>query len=465
MRVVRRLVHVLVIVLALVVGATAAAIIVSQTAWFKNWLRGYIVQESARYLNGQLTIERLGGNLFFGVEMENVGVSMDGTEVVAIEDLGLDYNVFQMIARGMSIDDIRLNRPVVYLKREGEAWSIARLIKKQEQEADREGPASPITIEKIEVTDASVVLDGPVGTSGVDVPNRFDRIDAKLSFRYEPVHYSVEISQVTFRGSEPSIALNELSGHVSVRDDTIFLENVALRTEESALRVEGSIEQYLVKPVFKLEAVVRQAVAAGDRPRRAGAGRRAAAAGVRGQGQRPDGSAGRRDERALVGWHPYRAADGGRDDAGPVRCRRRGRPQPRPRADPEGPSTENRCDRPCERRHHRGGFRKGRHHQRQRHARRATGDGGRLHSGARGRERRFEPGPRRDQRKGFGVRRGGDRQGPRDDPVRSRAPRLRPARGRAQRRPAAAAALPEVPPAETNVNAAYHVVGTQAMEP
>ena len=254
MRVARRLLHVLVIVLTLVVGAAAAAIIVSQTAWFKNWLRGYIVAESARYLNGRLSIERLGGNLFFGVEMENVGISMDGTEVVAIEDLGLDYNVFQMIARGVSIDDIRLNRPVLYLKREGETWSIARLIKKQEQEADREGPSSPIAIDNIAVTDASVVLEGPVGTSGVDVPDRFDRIDANLSFRYEPVHYSVEISQVTFRGSEPAIGLNGLSGHVSVRDDTVFIENLALRTEESALRVEGSIEHYLDKPVFKVEA-------------------------------------------------------------------------------------------------------------------------------------------------------------------------------------------------------------------
>jgi uncharacterized protein involved in outer membrane biogenesis len=121
MSVARRLVHVLVIVLTLVVGATAAAIIVSQTAWFKNWLRGYIIEESAKYLNGHLTIERLGGNLFFGVELENVGISMDGTKVVAVEDLGLDYNVFQLIARGMSIDDIRLNRPTVYLKRDGDA--------------------------------------------------------------------------------------------------------------------------------------------------------------------------------------------------------------------------------------------------------------------------------------------------------------------------------------------------------
>ncbi len=253
MRIVRRFLHVLVIVVTLIVGATAAAIIVSQTAWFKNWLRGYIIEESTKYLNGELSIERLGGNLFFGIEMENVGISLDGTEVVAVEDLGLDYNVFQMIAGGVSLDDIRLNRPMLYLKRDGDAWSISRLVKKQEQEADREGPASPITIDRIEVTDASVVVDGPVGTSGVQIPKRFDEVDAKLSFKYEPVHYSLEITQVTFRGSDPAIGLNELSGHVSVRNDTIFFESLALRTEESDLSVDGSIEHYLHKPVFKLD--------------------------------------------------------------------------------------------------------------------------------------------------------------------------------------------------------------------
>src|ERR1700704_4274949 len=100
MHIVRRLAHVLIIVLTLVVGAAAAAIIVSQTAWFKNWLRGYIVREAHQYLNGTLSIERLGGNLFFGVEMENIGVSMDGQPVVAVKDLGLDYNVFELLTKG-----------------------------------------------------------------------------------------------------------------------------------------------------------------------------------------------------------------------------------------------------------------------------------------------------------------------------------------------------------------------------
>src|SRR5438093_8291609 len=119
MHIVRRLAHALILVLTLIVGATAAVVIVSQTAWFKNWLRVYIVREASQYLNGSLSIDRLGGNLFFGIEMENVGVSMDGSQVVAVKDLGLDYSVFELVSRGLSVNSIRLNHPVIYLRREG----------------------------------------------------------------------------------------------------------------------------------------------------------------------------------------------------------------------------------------------------------------------------------------------------------------------------------------------------------
>ena len=141
MRVVRKLLQAVLLVLTLVVGAVAASIIVSQTAWFRNWLRGYIVSQANQYLNGELTIGRLGGNLFFGVELEDVGVTMDGAEVASVQDLGVDFSIFDLISHGMTIDDIRLNKPVLYLRREGETWSIARLIKRQEAEADREGPS------------------------------------------------------------------------------------------------------------------------------------------------------------------------------------------------------------------------------------------------------------------------------------------------------------------------------------
>jgi autotransporter translocation and assembly factor TamB len=253
MQIVRRLTHVLLLVLTLVVGATAAAVIVSQTAWFKNWLRGYIVREANLYLNGTLSIERLGGDLFFGVEMENIGVSLDGSQVVAVKDVGLNYNVFELITKGLSVDAIRLDKPVVYLRRDGETWSLSRLVKREETEADRSGPAYPIAINQIGISDGLVVVQSPVGTSGVEVPKRFDHLDAKLSFKYQPVRYSIEITHVSFRGSEPALALNALSGGIAVRDDTVFVEKLALRTAETSLSFDGAVQQYLSKPVFNLQ--------------------------------------------------------------------------------------------------------------------------------------------------------------------------------------------------------------------
>ena len=67
------------------------------------------------------------------------------------------------------------------------------------------------------------------------------------------MHYSIEITHVSFRGSEPAIALNALSGGVAVRDDTVFVEQLALRTEETSLSSTGAVQHYLTTPIFNLQ--------------------------------------------------------------------------------------------------------------------------------------------------------------------------------------------------------------------
>jgi len=125
-------------------------------------------------------------------------------------------------------------------------------VKKQASEADREGPQFPIAVNAIGISDASIVIDDPVGTSGVNVPKRVDHLDAKLAFRYEPVRYSLDIDHVSFRGSDPSIGLNALSGHLSVRDDAIYFEKVAVRTEETSMSLDGDVRQYTSEPIVNI---------------------------------------------------------------------------------------------------------------------------------------------------------------------------------------------------------------------
>ena len=67
------------------------------------------------------------------------------------------------------------------------------------------------------------------------------------------MRYSIEITHLSFRGSEPALALNALSGGIAVKDDTIFVEKLALRTSETSLSFDGAVQHYLTKPVFNLQ--------------------------------------------------------------------------------------------------------------------------------------------------------------------------------------------------------------------
>src|SRR4051812_8308840 len=102
----KRWVRALVITLMLIVGASTAAVLSTQTAWFRNWLRGYIVKQANKALNGELSIGRLDGNLFQGVELENVLLALDGREAVSIRHVGVKYNALQLITRGITIEQI-----------------------------------------------------------------------------------------------------------------------------------------------------------------------------------------------------------------------------------------------------------------------------------------------------------------------------------------------------------------------
>ena len=110
----------------------------------------------------------------YGVELRDVSVTLEGKPVVQLERLRLDYNLFHLITSGIYADEIRLVKPAVYLRHDGDGWSIARLIKRQEQEADRQGPPYPIAVDKLTITDGVVTIDEHVGNTGVDLPDRIE---------------------------------------------------------------------------------------------------------------------------------------------------------------------------------------------------------------------------------------------------------------------------------------------------
>ncbi|RPJ76557.1 MAG: hypothetical protein EHM24_02005, partial [Acidobacteria bacterium] len=255
MRIFRRSLQILLLVATLLVGAAAAALVITQTAWFRDWARGLIVSQGNRYLNGTLSIDRLGGNLFFGVELENLRVDQRGERVIAVRNAGVDYSIIQLLTGDVVIDHLRLDEPQIVLRRENGRLNLGALVKRERREKERTGPGRSVSIGEIGISDGTIrVEEGAVGTSGTAIPRVFDKLDASLGFEYEPVHYTVKIGHLSFRGKRPGFDLNSLSGEVAQRDDDLYLDDLSVRTGESSLKLDGRIVNYLSEPTVEIQA-------------------------------------------------------------------------------------------------------------------------------------------------------------------------------------------------------------------
>lgn len=248
----RRSLQTVALVCTLLIGVTSMAVVVSQTAWFKEWLRAFIVRQAEDYVNGRLSIGRLDGNLFFGVELEDIDVTMNGKTVVHVKDAGIDYSALTLLTGHLVLDHIRLNEPAINVEHTPQGWNITQLIKARTPDPDAPKRRLPLEIGEIGVSGGTLVIeDRPVGTSGVagapsvsagiTPPDRIARLDASLGVLSDENQMTIDIAHVSFRTFDPGIGVNALSGVIRRTANDVTLENVALRTEEGSLRIGGTI--------------------------------------------------------------------------------------------------------------------------------------------------------------------------------------------------------------------------------
>jgi len=244
-RAIRRSVHVLAIAVAVVVGVSLSATVAVETVWFKQWLRGYIVRAANERLNATLSIGTLSGNLFTGIQVDNVVVMMNGHPVIAVDKVRAGYSIRDIISKGIVVEHVDVTRPNVAMQRDDNGWDLARFIKQKADEANPRG--RPIEIRQLTITGGSFSMTRPG-----EHPMKLEPIDAALTFQYETGHYTFDISRLTLVSTRPDIAVQEAKGVVELREDDLRLGRFSIRTAESAVIVDGEVRRYRSAPVFAM---------------------------------------------------------------------------------------------------------------------------------------------------------------------------------------------------------------------
>src|SRR5262245_25136514 len=204
----RRFVQIIAFLCTLIVGMAALSLIITQTAWFRDWLRGFIVRQAEQYVNGTVTIGRLEGNLFFGVRVEGLDISMNGSPVIDIGGIDLDYSVLSLLSGNTVLDRIQLDRPVIRLTRTGDSWNLAHLLKERPESPDKSRPA--FRIDDLGVNDGTVYVDAQGVTSAVNIPRRVEHLNASLGIRSTPDDLRVDIRDARLATVEPSLEVVSL---------------------------------------------------------------------------------------------------------------------------------------------------------------------------------------------------------------------------------------------------------------
>jgi len=225
--------------------------VVIETSFFKNWLRGVIVKQANQHINGTLAIGSFKGNLFRGVELEDVAVMMDGQPIVRIDALKTSYSLRELVSNGTTVDSVTIVHPVVDAHREGTGWQLARLVKPS---GNQSKSTRRIAVRHITITDGSVAIDKAQGQQSVEVPERIDKLNASLGLSYAPEQSTtVDVGSVTFVASKPSLELRQLSGKVAVTNDSINVSNLSLRTGETTVWADGAVAQYKQTPTLAMQ--------------------------------------------------------------------------------------------------------------------------------------------------------------------------------------------------------------------
>ncbi len=231
----RRLRRLLFGLAAAIVALVLALLGVSQSDWFRDWLRRDIMARAERLLDAKVSIARVGGDLLSGIVLDGVRLEQAGTPVITIDRIRVTYRVLTLRKTRITLDSIEVLRPVVVARQTPEGWTLARLVKPRVKPSG--GAPIVFAIDALRLYDGRVVVE-PLAPGR---PTRIQDLDAHLAISTGPGGARVEMRAVSLDLPDRALRIGRLVGTVEKHGDVTSVTNIGLDLARSHLRVDGNV--------------------------------------------------------------------------------------------------------------------------------------------------------------------------------------------------------------------------------
>ncbi len=247
-----RLLKILFYCLLVIVVMFAGIMLFSQTGTFKHWAQEKIINVANESLNGKITSLVLSGNFLSNLILEDIIVEVEGQSFFKAKRLSLNYQIspFGLIANQITIDRLQIEKPEVFLSRDGQqVWNFSKLTKENDStsseiaEKDTERFGWEINFPEIEISSGMVNVESETAeTTGIPVKTK--NLNLALGFWLDDDNIKLALQNFNLETETPDFKVNTLHVDANYSDDGLLAKDIKLETDSTKISSNINIKNF-----------------------------------------------------------------------------------------------------------------------------------------------------------------------------------------------------------------------------
>lgn len=238
---------------ALIVAILAVILFgVAQTALFKNWLRAMLIAFVSNNLNAELQLGEFHGNLFTGMRIDGISMSIEKNIFLTADAIEFRYNPIKLVQKQISLNNVHLDHPKVHLIRYPDgSWNYKHLGSRSKITDTTSTFDWTIDVKNLEVRSGEIssfdpLIDDalPRSTKSDDekeIPRHIQNINLKVSANFSRFEQNLNINNLSFLLPALGVQLQRLSGKIHSSPNVLEVQNIEIATARSLIHIKGKL--------------------------------------------------------------------------------------------------------------------------------------------------------------------------------------------------------------------------------
>ncbi len=251
-----------------IILALAGLLFLSQTQYFRNFVKSTAESIVSSTTGQTFTIGELEGNFFNNIKLSDISFVIEGENFVSVKEITLDYALLQMLnsttlfSKVVPIDDLLITGlDVNLIKYSDGTWNYEKIgedSEQKEEDTEKSPPDWSIILSKFLLTDAQITTDDRVASK----VSKYEIPEVDLSVKLIDIYRAIDLDlrNAEFNDPDQNISITGLTAKAYYSNEKASIENFKVLFNNAEIKLDAEVDNLEDKPKFSFNASVNNFV-------------------------------------------------------------------------------------------------------------------------------------------------------------------------------------------------------------